>query len=1239
MKNKLTTLLLILFILQIFITGSFGQSEQKAELVVQTGHTSSIISVVFSPDGKLLASAGVDKTIKIWDVATGQELKTLPAETSFQDSIVFSPDGKFLASGGKDKIIKFWDIVSGQVIKTFEGHTGGINSLVFSPDGKNLFSSSSDKTIKLWEVSSGRELRTFPGHNFKNSQWDVITLAISPNGKTLASGSFVGSIRLWDVASGRELMKLPNDETLAFSITKPLAFSPDGRILASVNREDNIQLWDTASGQIIENLAGHKNSIHSLKFSSDGKTLVSAGKDKIIKLWDVASRRELRSYAGHTDTIQSVVFSPDGKTLASAGDDRIIKLWDFASGRELKTFSKHSDRILSVRFSPDGKTVAAGGIDKNIRLWDIATGQKLRILYGHKDLVSSVTFSPDGHTLISTSEDTTIKVWDVATGEEIKTLVKNNVEGEVKSASSITFSPDGKIFVSEGYYDSIRIWDSASGNELKVLKHKGVASVNFSPDGSLLISTGSDETVRIWDVASGQQLKAMTGHTNWIPFGVFSPDGKLAATGSPDRTVRIWDVASGQELKNFPEGVSSENSLAFSPNGKILAAENYAGKLNLWNVESGELIKTYESDNPAKTREVLKVVPDFYLKNDNEPVNFEKDFQIKRGSNGRLDLYNLKKNKLEASLITLDEKDWAAITPNGLFDASPNGRKLMHYIIGLEPVSLEQMKDLYYIPGLLQKVFKEEPLPNVELFSKKDLFPEVEFSATKDKQKDLTIKIKNRGGGIGQIQILINGKEFIADARPARFDSNVPESTLTVSLNDAPFFAGQENKIEVVARNAAGSLSNRGTPRGSDLILLGGDKMQTPTPNIYAIVGGISDYTGDNLDLSFSAKDAEDFAKALEIGASKLLGDTSKVHIRLLTSNGDKSNAKFTVADAKISTATKNDFQKAFADFSNAQPNDVFIVYMAGHGVSLNLNQNPNQAGGDTYLYLTQEATTTDKSVLSVKQSREAMSVSSEEIKNLMKHNKALKQVLILDTCAAGALSNSLVGKRDLPSDQIRAIERLKDNTGFYVLMGSAANAVSYEASQYGQGLLTYSLLQGMKGAKLRENQFADVSLLFGYAQETVPQMAKNIGGIQRPLIITPDTSASFDIGKFTDEEQAKINLAKTKPIILRPSLQNKEQDYDDLELTKALQTKLREANFIQVRGGDAPLVFVDADEMFDAVKPSGSYIVKGDEITVTIRLIRNKEPINTLTVKSKLSEREELLKMLVEKITEASKP
>jgi hypothetical protein len=175
--------------------------------------------------------------------------------------------------------------------------------------------------------------------------------------------------------------------------------------------------------------------------------------------------------------------------------------------------------------------------------------------------------------------------------------------------------------------------------------------------------------------------------------------------------------------------------------------------------------------------------------------------------------------------------------------------------------------------------------------------------------------------------------------------------------------------------------------------------------------------------------------------------------------------------------------------------------------------------------------------------------------------------------------------------------------------MGSSADAVSYEASQYGQGLLTYSLLQGMKGARLREGQFADVNLLFNYAQEMVPAMAKNVGGIQRPLIITPDNSTSFDIGKFTPDEQKLIDLSNPKPVFLRPSLRNAKLRFDDLKLTQKLAAELREASFAGTRGEASKIVFVEADEMTDAILPTGDYTFEGDKLTISVILVKNNAP------------------------------
>ena len=391
--------------------------------------------------------------------------------------------------------------------------------------------------------------------------------------------------------------------------------------------------------------------------------------------------------------------------------------------------------------------------------------------------------------------------------------------------------------------------------------------------------------------------------------------------------------------------------------------------------------------------------------------------------------------------------------------------------------------------------------------------------------------------------------------------------------------------------------------------------------------------------MSYAAKDAQDIAHAIELGAVRLLGDKNKVHIRLLATQTSDTPVKLHVPDAKVLDPTKQNFEAAFADFRRARPQDVLIVYLAGHGISLRLNQQSGQPGGDTYLYLTREATTTDLDILKVEAARKAMAISSEELVQLVtRENKALKRVLILDTCAAGAIAPSLIGKRDLPSDQLLAIERLKDNTGFYVLMGAAADKVSYEATRYAQGLMTYALLDGIRGPALTDESYAFVSRLFEHAQTAVQEMAKNIGGVQRPYLLIPDTSENFAIGRFTADEQRGIKLALPKPIILSPYLQNERLRFDNLKLTPLLRQHLRQVSFVGARGGEAPIVFVEATEMVDAITPSGGYTVEGDTLKITVVLVRNNETIGReISVAGKVSEKETLVKQLANAVTQAA--
>ncbi|MBD2678357.1 MULTISPECIES: AAA family ATPase [Nostoc] len=564
----------------VYLKPNEKKENRAIEVNTLEGHSSSVLSVAFSPDGKTLASGSNDKTIKLWDVSTGKAIKTLTGHSSRVYSVVFSPDGKTLASGSNDNTIKLWDVSTGKAIKTLTGHSSRVYSVVFSPDGKTLASGSYDKTIKLWDVSTGKAIKTLTGHS--SSGYSVV---FSPDGKTLASGSYDKTIKLWDVSTGKAIKILTGHSSKVWGVV----FSPDGKTLASGSDDKTIKLWDVSTGKTIKTLSGHSSSVLSVVFSPDGKTLASGSDDNTIKLWGISTGKTIKTLSGHSSLVWGVVFSPDGKTLASGSYDKTIKLWGVSTGKTIKTLTGHSSSGYSVVFSPDGKTLASGSYDKTIKLWDVSTGKAIKILTGHSSTVWGVVFSADGKTLASGSDDKTIKLWDVSTGKAIKTLT-----GHSSSVLSVVFSPDGKTLASGSDDNTIKLWDVSTGKAIKTLTgHSSrVYSVVFSPDGKTLASGSNDNTIKLWDVSTGKAIKTLTGHSSLVLSVVFSPDGKTLASGSNDNTIKLWDVSMGKAIKTLTGHSSLVWGVVFSPDGKTLASGSYDKTIKLWDVSTGKAIKT-----------------------------------------------------------------------------------------------------------------------------------------------------------------------------------------------------------------------------------------------------------------------------------------------------------------------------------------------------------------------------------------------------------------------------------------------------------------------------------------------------------------------------------------------------------------------------------------------------------------------------------------------------------------------
>ncbi len=588
---------------------------KEKELDLLIGHTRSVTTIAFSPDGKLLASGGRDETIRLWDTVTGEQKKQLIGHKWAISSLAFSPDGKTLTSAiglHAEKIpaeigvaidIKLWNIDTGEATATFRGHTKDITSLAFSPDGKTLASSGKDSKVFLWNVATGKNTVLLTEH-----EREVIFVGFSPDGKTFATGSWDNTVKLWDATTGSLKNTITEQGIMG---VYSVAFSPVGSFIA-VGGNRIMRLWDIQTKKHVNSFKGHSRDISSIAFSPDGNTVATVGdeSDNTIMLWDLQAAKHRKTIKDHTLDVTCLTFSPDGKTIASGSQSGDGYLWNAQTAELTATLKtpnayynkgtlriyhkgKYYNDIHFIRYTSNGGTIITGNQDGSVRLWEV----RKRLLQTHTRkpkfsvflntiYISSMAYSPDGNIIATIRTDKKeLVLWNAKTGHRIGFLGDQS-----HSSRRVVFSPDGSILADADNSLIIRLWDPKTKQIKKMLKlhgrfEQGNTHMAFSYDGKILANTREEDTVQLWDVVTGKEISLMKMPESGVTEVQFSPNGALIATGFKDGTLHIFSRHTEEHIAGYKGHTEGISSLTFSPDSRTIASGSYDGTILIWELQ------------------------------------------------------------------------------------------------------------------------------------------------------------------------------------------------------------------------------------------------------------------------------------------------------------------------------------------------------------------------------------------------------------------------------------------------------------------------------------------------------------------------------------------------------------------------------------------------------------------------------------------------------------------------------
>ena len=1063
---------------------------QKPEVVVSTGHTDAIFTVDISKDGKWLATGSADKLVKILHNATGKELRTLSGNDGRTEYVRFNDKathiGAFLSSGA----LKFWNVETGEVTSNIKGD-GHFAEFDYVLNDSKVFFLDEGGYPAIFDYKSGGEKTRFeiPG---------VTRLKAGLSGKWGYAYDYKGVMRKFAIEGGEVVAERSLFDEFTYSPAR-MDVSADGKYLAAVFNENEIHIISTKDLSTVRVMTGHSTRIKDIKFDERDPILFSLEHgNKAIFEWDVRLGKLSRQEVAVDFGAQWIETHPKEPVLVVA-DFKALSYVNRRNLKVIKRFESKTHQIMNMAYDQKGKYLAAASAGVDVKLWDLEQNKIVRNFQGFWP----VAIDPTGKYLLSNFMSIKIAVWDIETGEKIKELP---TEGDL--IQKIQFSPDGKLVAGIGLRGVVRIWDMETNETIQKIEWPAGMTYGlcFSPDGKWLAASGLGNDFYVWEVSTGKEVVHKEGFMLMISELRFAPDGSWLAGSCWDKKVYLYNTADWSEIGVLEGHVNTIHAMDVSPDGKYLATG--AGNNAVWEADNSIIVW-----DVASRTEVCRY--NGHLGGVNKVI-FDKTAPLiySCANDGMIKAWNYLDCDEVGTFISVNKTDYVISTPDFYYMASRDALDAVSFRMGKDLFPFDQFDLRLNRPDIVASRLGKTPqgLVNAYKYVYKKRLRKMKF-----KEEDLAEDFH-----LPELQVLTEDIPLITKEAKLKFniiarDEKYTLDRINVYVNDVPInglkgisvkkealhevkyelevdLMAQDNKIQVSVLNSAGVESLRQT------FTIVRDQ-ESNTGDLYLVTIGVSDYQDDRFKLTYPVKDARDMAGTFEQSQDIYHNVHSKVLID--------------------SAVTAENIRGLRTYLSQARPEDAVILFVAGHGV---LDEEFNYYFG-TY----------DMDF----DAPEQRGLAYEELDALLLDTKALRKLLIMDTCHSGEVDKEEVEAVNEVETEIGDVEfrsagqgvRKKEAFGLYnsvelmetmftdIRKGSGANVISsaggaefaMESDQWKNGLFTYCLLRGLQAgrADLNRDSKIVISELKQYVYKEVNSLSQ---GKQRPTSREENISLDYRV-------------------------------------------------------------------------------------------------------------------------------